>query len=810
MNLRITILFWLMAFSTMIFAQSGSIHGKVTNGKGEVLEFANAGLFMSVDSSLVKLELSNESGDFSYTNLPEGVYFIKISSLGFADYRSEIIKLNSGENIQLPDIKLEAIAISLKETTVTARRSMIEVKPDKTVFNIEGTINSIGSDAISLLRKAPGITVDNNDNINVLGRNGVLLYVDGKRLPLGGQDLSNYLQSLNADQIDRFEIISNPGARYEAQGNAGIIDIRLKKDKKLGANGNINTTYSQGDYSRYNVSGSGNFRNKYVNVYGNAGSGVTNSYNLMEFESVQNGLFLKEINNGKSARDQFNFKAGIDLFLTKNQTLGFLASGDFNNRKDVGVNSIELAGLATSANIDSILIANTEGRQPRQNQAYNVNYQYNINSHQNLNIDLDYGNYTSKSQRDQINRYFKPDGNTLLSEIFTFFDTPSDINISSVKADYNQNLLGGSFSIGTKLTKVVSDNTFLFYDVLSSVKNLNQRNSNKFNYDEKVYAGYIQYSGKLSSQINFSAGLRAEQTHTSGELTAFLPELQEPPVQRSYLNWFPSGGVTWTMSPTNSVALNYGRRINRPDYNVLNPFYNQLSQLSFEKGNPLLKPEIVNNLELNYTLNHMYNFKIGYSKTIDQITRLIGPDDSDPRASYINWDNLANQTVWSISASLPFQINSFWNAYFNINGSHISNKADYGNGAIVDLQAYSYSIFQQQTFTLPKGITAEISGYYSGPGIWGGVFKYESNWSLDVGLQKRFLQDQLTVKISGSDLFFQSWWSGTSNFDGLSSYGSGKNDSRRVTLSVGYTLGNKNVKSRKRETGLEEEAQRVK
>ena len=171
-----------------------------------------------------------------------------------------------------------------------------------------------------------------------------------------------------------------------------------------------------------------------------------------------------------------------------------------------------------------------------------------------------------------------------------------------------------------------------------------------------MYAGYIQYSTVLNKQVSISAGLRAEQTHTVGELTAFLPELQEPLVERNYLSWFPSGGITWTQSPVSSLALNYGRRIN--------------------------------NLELNYTLNQMYNFKIGYSKTLDQITRLIGPDDSDPRASYINWDNLANQTIWSINASLPVEINSFWSAYFNFSGSHISNKADYGNGAVVDLQAY--------------------------------------------------------------------------------------------------------------------------
>ncbi len=163
--------------------------------------------------------------------------------------------------------------INLAEVTVTASRVLVEIKPDRTIFNVDGTINSAGSDAISLLRKAPNVTVDNNDNISVLGRAGVLLYVDGKRLPLTGEDLTNYLQSLPAEQIDRIEIISNPGAKYEAEGNAGIIDIRLKRDKNLGANGSVNMTASQGRYHRANLSGSGNYRNKRFNAFGNGRPG---------------------------------------------------------------------------------------------------------------------------------------------------------------------------------------------------------------------------------------------------------------------------------------------------------------------------------------------------------------------------------------------------------------------------------------------------------------------------------------------------------------------------------------------------------
>jgi outer membrane receptor protein involved in Fe transport len=242
---------------------------------------------------------------------------------------------------------------------------------------------------------------------------------------------------------------------------------------------------------------------------------------------------------------------------------------------------------------------------------------------------------------------------------------------------------------------------------------------------------------------------------------------------------------------------------------VLNPFNDQVSQLSFSKGNPFLRPEIVNNIELGYTLAYRYNFKLAYSRTSDQITRLIAPDDTDPRAGFITWANLADQTILSFNVSAPVQILKKWNAYFNASASFLDNQADYGDGAVVDVQAFTYSIFQQHTFDLPAGFKAEVSGYYSGPGVWGGVFLYESSWSLDLGLQRRFFQDRLNVRLSASDLFFQTGWDGYSEFNGLLAIGSGRWDSRRVSLSLGYTFGNQNVKSRKRKTGIEDEAGRV-
>ena len=203
------------------------------------------------------------------------------------------------------------------------------------------------------------------------------------------------------------------------------------------------------------------------------------------------------------------------------------------------------------------------------------------------------------------------------------------------------------------------------------------------------------------------------------------------------------------------------------------------------------------------------NIDITSKSNTDQITRLIGPDEEDPKAGFINWDNLATQTVWSANLSLPFQFTDKWTAFFNLSSGYTDNQAEYPNGASVDVQALTYNIYSQQTYTLPGGFTGEVSGYFNGPGVWGGVFKYDESWSLNLGLQKKFLDNNLNVKLSAQDLFYQSGWEGQSEFDGLRSVGSGNWDSRKVNLSLSYSFGNNNVKSRKRKTGIENESKRA-
>ena len=799
---------FLILFAALGFSQGTSIKGQLQGHDGEALMFANITLLTAQDSSITKIETSDEAGVFKFQSINPGEYFIKVSYVGVNDLSVPNIKVNQNRTNDIGVLVMSPSSVQLDQAIITASRVMVEVKADRTVFNVEGTINSSGSDAIELLRMAPGVVVDNNDNISVLGRSGVLVFVDGRRLPLGGQDLTDYLKNLPSDQIDKIDIITNPGARYEAEGNAGIIDIRLKKDKKLGSNGNLSGSLSNNRYTSYNLNGSGNFRNKVVNVFGTAGMGSGKGFHDIVSKSWQNGIFLDEINNSSRGGERYNYRLGADFFVAKNQTIGVLwTAGNFYGENS-GYNEIKISDESNMNQIDSTLEANSYSSGHRINNSFNLNYKIDFSKENNLNVDIDYGMFENDSDRSLTNDYYNQEG-LLSSNVDNNFETPTDIRISTAKLDYEHGLLGGKLGLGTKLSQVKSDNTFYHYDVVEDQDTLNNDLSNIFKYNETVYAAYANYAWNINPKTTFSAGLRAEYTDVMGDLKAFTPDLAEDPVNIDYLDWFPSAGITYQLKPKQTISLNYGRRINRPDYNVLNPFNYRMSELSYMKGNPFIRPEIVNNIELGYTLNYRYNFKFAYSKTTDQITRLISPDENDPRAGFISWDNLAEQTVWNFNVSAPVQIAKFWSSYFNANASYISNKAEYENGATVDLSVLNYVLFTQQTFNLPMGINAEISGFFSGPGIWGGVFRYEETFGVNVGLQKKFLNKNLNVKLSARDIFNTTGWNGYSEFNGLYSEGSGRMGRQSVSVSANYRFGNQNVRSRKRSTGLEDEAGRI-
>jgi outer membrane receptor protein involved in Fe transport len=336
---------------------------------------------------------------------------------------------------------------------------------------------------------------------------------------------------------------------------------------------------------------------------------------------------------------------------------------------------------------------------------------------------------------------------------------------------------------------------------------LNIDRTNQFEYEENVNAGYVNYNRQWE-KIGLQLGLRVEQTDSKGELTSLKPQNDET-VEQDYVDFFPSGGITYQLNPKNSLRFTYSRRIDRPNYQDLNPFEYKLDEITFQKGNPFLRPQYSNSLQLNHTFNYTLNTSLTYTHTNDLMAQLT--DTASMGAAFITTENVADQDVVSLGVSYPFALSKAWNVFANASVTNTHNKADFGDGKIVDISATTFNIYAQHSFILPKNFTLEISGWYNSPGIWGGNFATDDMFSIDAGIQKKIWKSRGNIKLGISDIFKSQSWSGENNFGALAMKASGGWESRQVRLNFTYLMGNKDVTgSRKRSTGLEDESKRIK
>ncbi|WP_411894545.1 TonB-dependent receptor domain-containing protein [Winogradskyella sp. A2] len=779
-----------------------TISGKVVSENKAPVANAIISLISSSDNAFIKGGLTNENGFFNLKEIPNGDYKLLITSLGLTDYTSEPFSI-SNNNKNFGEITMRDNTNELTEVTIVAERPMIEVKADKTVFNVANTVNAIGDSGFELLRKAPGIIIDNSDNIIVEGKAGVLVYIDDRPSILRGQDLINYLKTIQASDIDSIEIITQPSSRYEAEGNAGIINIRFKRDKSLGTNGSVASSLTIGDFARTSNSISFNNRNKKTSLYGTYSNNYGRSTSFINLYRTQNGTIFDARTESVFDNRSNNLRLGFDYYVNSKSTFGIIVTGNFNNSDSESDSRTPIIPDGNSSPTE-VLVAGSDSKNITSNLYTNLNYRFKDTLGHTINIDLDYGKYNSDRTNLQPNTYFNGDETEVLSENIVFFDTPIDISIVSAQLDYTQNLLKGTLSLGGRYSKVKTDNSFDAFDRTNGNNNLDESQSNDFIYDEQISALYFNFSKKVD-KFNFQMGLRMENTISDGQLTS-LDENQNNRVERNYTNWFPSGGITYQMNRKNSFALIYSKRIQRPNYQSLNPFQYRIDELSFRQGNPFLQPQYTDNVKLSHTYNYRLTTSLSYSFISDffaQVTEAVGDDQN-----FIIQRNVANQKIINLGVSYPTKFNDWWNIYLSINAYRSIYEAT--NPDFLALSQNTLSLYAQNTFKLPKGITAEISGWYSSPSVWGGTYQTKSLGSLNLAFQKRFFDNKLTARLGFNDILFTSPWQGTTQFGDLRIDGNGGNDSRQVRFNLTYNFGRDEIKkARKRETGIEDEKSRI-
>jgi iron complex outermembrane recepter protein len=799
--------FLLTVLCVSLGASSQTVSGVAKETGGQPLSGATVTLYK--DSAIAKLAVTKENGAYRFEAVMPGTYRVGTSFVGTTPSFSTPFTVTTAD-VSVPDLVVNKAGGNLQGVTVTARRPIVEVKADKMIVNVEGTINATGNDALELLRKSPGVMVDKDDNLSVSGKTGVQIYVDGRPTPLSGADLANYLKTLQSSQIEAIEIITNPSARYEAAGNAGIINIKLKKNKNFGANGSVNAGFNQGIYSKYNGGVSLNYRNQNVNLYGNYNYNHSINKGMFNLERTVLDTLFDQRNTMRNTNNSHSFKGGIDLTLNKQSSIGAMINGTLADPEMRNFSRTPIIYKPTNT-VDRILEAQNYGDMKRDNINFNLNYNYTGKDGKSLVLNADHGIYDINTDQLQPNNYYNVTNNTVIRSVVNHMLSPTEINISSFKADYEQNFAKGKLGAGGKVSYVTTDNNFQSYNVLSGSDVLDR--SSLFDYTENINAGYVNYNRALKG-LMIQAGVRVENTVSEGNSngvkkvdTEYVPSAAS--FKRSYTDVFPSAAITFNKNPMKQWNLTYSRRIDRPAYQDLNPFEFKLDEYTYMKGNVNLRPQYTNSFGITHTYKYKLNITANYSHVKDMFAQWI--DTTERSKSFMTKQNLATQDIFSLNASYPFSYKRF-TSFMNLSSNYSQYKADYGEGRDVNLDAFGLTFFSQNSLKLgkDKSWTAELTGFYNAPTIYQGAFKAKSLWGVDAGVQKLILKGQGTLKASVSDVFHSMQFRGTNSFAGQESKFSARWESQQLKLNFSYRFGNKQVKAaRQRATGSEEETKRT-
>jgi iron complex outermembrane receptor protein len=806
----------LIAFTFLfLHAVSGQrISGTITDAGGEAQAFATVTLLQAKDSVLVKGAVTDAQGRFEIGNVPANRYFVRAQLLGLKPADSQPFDLDAAD-VALPVLVLAPLSRELQEVSVVAQKPLIEIKADKLVFNVDASPSNTGLNALELLRKSPGVSLDQNDNISLKGRQNVMVQINGKLTPMSGQDLAQFLRGINSSDLETIEIIGTPGAKYDAEGNAGIINLRLKKDKRLGTNGSVSLGFNQGITSKGDASVNLNHRNRSLNLFGSASMFRGRWDNTMHLDNRVGDRRFDQRNQSYWFARPNNARAGLDYSPNARHTFGMLVTGGLfvpNNWSDTRTD----IGRLSENRVDSLLIAHNEGSMFNWNSNFNLNYKFADTSGNELNIDADYGIFRDSQTVLNENFYRDAEDITTLASSSYRMNMPRDIDIRSIKADYERPVRffgpnrDGMLGAGAKFADIATDNTFNFFNVVNQDEQFDADRSNTFRYRERIAAGYVNANTQLG-KVSLQAGLRAERTSTHGDLLAYKP-VNNKTVDTAYTALFPSAAVGYALGKNHQLNLTYRRSIDRPRYQDLNPFEVRMDELSFRRGNPFIRPQFTHTLELAWTLFQRSNLSASYARTLNAFSN-IADQELDPvtgqQRFFIQVRNLATRENMGLTLNTPIPLTKWWNGNLNVWYNYSINKADYGDGRTLDLRVSGGGFWMQHVFTLTKTLSAEASGWFNWGGLWG-AYVNRPQGVMDVGLTKRLWDGNGTLRLSFSDVLHTARWSSYTEIGSLYIDANGTWEGRQLKVNMTYRFGNNNLQgARRRSTAAEEESRRA-
>ena len=791
-----------MSISIVSIAQTpGKVTGFIKVSNQQIINAATISLLNGKDSTLIKATVSDKNGNFLFENIKQGLtYLVSASLIGYKMVYSKPFTLSSNQlSVATEVLQLIPIDKDLKEVTINSKKPFIERKLDKTVVNVDASVTNAGITAMDVLEKSPGVTVDKDGNISLKGKQGVMIMIDGKPSYLGGAELANLLRSMSSANLDQIEIMSNPSAKYDAAGNSGIINIKTKKSKQKGFNGNLSLGYGQGVYAKTNNSLNLNYRNGKFNMFSTLSVNRRNNFQQLYIKRIyknpdqsvtaifdQNARMMHR--NGNN-----NVKAGVDYYASKKTTIGVVFTGFVNPENQTGLNTSYLKNNMEM--VDSIAVSSSAEDGSWKNKGVNFNLRRQFDSTgKEFTMDADYVNYNASKNQPFSNITYFPNG-TISNSNKLVGELPSVINIYSAKADYTHPLKNGlKIETGVKTSFVNTDNTAGYFNIINDVKQPDYEKTNRFRYKENINAAYLNASKEIK-KWGFQAGLRLENTNYSGDQFG-NPQRADSFFKKSYMGFFPTMFVSYNASEKNQFGFSYGRRINRPAYEDLNPFMFYLDKYTYGEGNPFLRPSYANVLEMSHTYNQWLTTTVNYSQTKDLFSETFEPRGF---ATVIKQGNFASSGNASLSVSAQKNVTKIWLLIIYSEANYRKYKGLlFGNSG--NRSGSNYLININNQFKFNKGWSAELSGFYRTKGIEGQI-SINPLSQVSAGVQKEILKKKGTVKLNIRDAFFSMIQNGKVDILNTDASFHQYGDSRVLSLNVTYRFGTQMKSPAKRKTG---------
>jgi iron complex outermembrane receptor protein len=805
MRHRLICLFVFLFMFMVSWAQDpkrGQVSVTVSTKDKKFLPGASVGLHRSADSVLVKASLTDIEGKAVFFEVPRDNYFLVISAVSFINYYTEVAEVAENQVTMKPVVLQETAAI-MGEVTVTGRKPFIQLMPDKTIINVEGGISNSGATVLEVLEKSPGITIDKDGNISIKGKQNVLILIDGKPTYLAATEITQLLAGMNASQIDQLEIMENPPAKYDASGNAGVINLRTKKLKQRGLNGTLSTSYGQGHYYKNSNSLSLNYRHDKLNIFFNYNSGFnkgfTDLYALRTYYEPSTVKPIAVLNQDTwltSRSRNHTIRAGVDYYLTKSTTIGLALNGIKMNRNGTG--DATSSWLSPAGIIDSLVITRSSGSNVFRNAGGNLNFRHEFGKGRELTADIDYLDYSISGKQYFDNIVTKPNEYTESVK----GNLPSTINIFSAKTDYHQQV--GStvtFDAGYKSSFVNTDNLAQYYLQDSSGWNADYEKTNHFLYRERIHALYAS-SEKKFAQFTIQGGLRYEHTEYDAEQKGNI-QRKDSLFSRKYNGFFPTLFARFKADSNHSFSLSAGRRIDRPAYQKLNPFVFVINKYTYQQGNPFFKPQYTWNLQLSHQFKQLFVTTINYSVISDYFSQIFL---SLPDGILIYSEgNLGRMRNVGISLSSQFDPAQWWSITAQANLYNKKIEGVVWNKRTTALTQFNMNLNNQ--FRFGKGWSAELSGFF--------ITKEQElqeitdpTGQLTAGVAKQVLKNKGSLRVTLRDIFYTQAMKGDTDFENAFEYFKLTRDSRVLTVAFSYRFG-KSFKAPPKRSGASEEVERV-